>query len=310
MSVPSPTPLTGPMSALEAQALTLDDPRPHPPEDALAQLGHVLMTEVLDLLTETALEDFQATIAETLIGAFHSAAMRIERDADRARDELRRQADDFDGSEIGDVDLQAAALRARAADVATLSVEMVRDAAAQTYHVATGESWKPWRGNIRASRLTAAQVEAKDVLRAAKARRHQLVSPGATVVAFRAAPQANTQVDGGRIFDALNWARQSWPDMVLATTGAEGGEQRAIDWAKSHHVAVVLARPDFDRYGRRAIFVCNDQMLALDPVCVLTLPNSLDPLGRGERGDFGPALNLGQKAAEKGVRHLAVRLRG
>ena len=58
--------LTGQMSHFEAQALMLDDPRPHPPEEALIQLGHSLMTELLDLFGETALEDYQTIVSETL----------------------------------------------------------------------------------------------------------------------------------------------------------------------------------------------------------------------------------------------------
>ena len=42
------SPVTGAMSSFEAQALLLDDPRVHPAEDALQQLGHALMNEVLD----------------------------------------------------------------------------------------------------------------------------------------------------------------------------------------------------------------------------------------------------------------------
>uniref|UniRef100_B0T9B7 YspA cpYpsA-related SLOG domain-containing protein n=1 Tax=Caulobacter sp. (strain K31) TaxID=366602 RepID=B0T9B7_CAUSK len=306
----APSPLTGPMSVLEAQALMLDDPRPHPPEDALAQLGHAVMTEVLDLVGETALEDFQTTIAETLIGAFHSAAQRIEREADRARDELQRQARDFNGSEVGDTDLQAVTQRTRAADVAVLAVELIRDAAAQAYTLATGEVWQPWRGSVKASRVTAAQVEAREALRAIKARRQQAVDPGGVVIGFRAAPQADTAIDGGRIFDALNWAKATWPDMALATTGAKGGEKLAIKWAKSHGVTLVLARADFDRNGRAAPFRANDELLELEPVCVLTLANSLDVARGRDLKPFGPALNLAQKAAERGVRCVSVRLRG
>jgi hypothetical protein len=309
MTPSAPSPLTGPLTAFEAQALTLDDPRPHPSEDALTQLGHCAMTELLDLLAETALEDFQATLAETLIGAFHSAAQRIEREADRARDELNRHVRDFDGSEIGDTDLQEATRRTRAADVAVQAVEMIRDAAAQTYGLVTGEVWQPWRGSVRASRTTAAQVEARDAIRALKARRQNLLPAGAVVIGFRAAPQADTALDAGRIFDALNWARSAWPDMVLAVTGARGGEKLAQKWARSHGVATVLAKADFDRNGRAAPFRANDELLALEPVCVLTLANSLDPARGGDLKPFGPALNLAQKAAERGVRCVNVRLR-
>jgi hypothetical protein len=142
-----------------------------------------------------------------------------------------------------------------------------------------------------------------------RARRHRAVDPGTVVVGFRAAPQADTAVDAGRIFDALNWARQTWPDMALAVTGARGGEKLAQKWARSHGVTTVLARADFDRNGRAAPFRANDELLELEPVCVLTLANSLDAARRGELKPFGPALNLAQKAAERGIRCVTVRLR-
>lgn len=71
-------------TAFDVQAAALEDPRPHPTEAVLVQLGHAIMTELLDVVGDTALEDLQTTLAESLIGAFHSAAGRIERDADRA----------------------------------------------------------------------------------------------------------------------------------------------------------------------------------------------------------------------------------
>ena len=53
------SPLTGALTSFEAQALQLDDPRPHPAEAALDHLGHAVMTELLDVIADTALEDFQ-----------------------------------------------------------------------------------------------------------------------------------------------------------------------------------------------------------------------------------------------------------
>ena len=54
---------------------------------------------------------------------------RIEREADKARDDLNRFARDFDGSEVADVDLQEAKARADALDVAAEAVTFVRDGA-------------------------------------------------------------------------------------------------------------------------------------------------------------------------------------
>lgn len=296
-------------SAFDDLTATLGDMRPHPTEEALVQLGRALMTELLDLISDTALEDFQTLLGEALIGAFHSAAGRIERDADRARDAMRRLDRDFDGSEAADVELQEATARARAGDAATRAAEMIRDAAAETWTVATGEVWTAWRGSRRGTHLTAAQLEAKQAIRAIRNRRAGEADPGGPVVAFRGAPTADSRDDAARIFDALNWALAEWPDMALATTGAKGAEKLAIQWSKQKGVKLILARADFDAHGKAAPFRANDDLIALEPTCCLTLARSLDEARAADGRPFGPALNLGQKAMEQGVRHLAVRSR-
>ena len=55
-------------TTFDVQAAALEDPRPHPTEAALVQLGHALMTELIDLVGDTALEEVQAILAESLIG--------------------------------------------------------------------------------------------------------------------------------------------------------------------------------------------------------------------------------------------------
>lgn len=297
-------------TAFDVQAAALEDPRPHPTEAALTQLGHAIMTELLDLVGDTALEPVQAVLAECLIGAFHAAAGRIERDADRARDRVRQLERDFDGSEPADTDLHDAVREARGADVAQAAAELVRDACADTYATMTGEVWSPWRGSRRGSRLTAAQLDAKQALRAIARRRDAEAAPHGPVVAFRGAPAAVGAEDARRIFDALNWARGEWPDLALATTAARGAEQLALRWARQKGVTVVLARPDFDRFGKAAPFRANDDLLALEPVCCLTLAQTLEPDLSGGARPFGPALNLGELALAQGRRHLPIRRRG
>lgn len=296
-------------TAFDVMAAGLEDARPHPTETALVQLGHAMMTELLDVVGETALEDVQAILAESLIGAFHSAAGRIEREADRARDRMRVLERDFDGSELADTELQEATLKARSADVAQMAAELVRDAASEMYTTVTGEVWTAWRGSRRGTHLTAAQLEAKQALRGIEARRRAEQDPGGPIVAFRAAPTADTAADANRIFDALNWAKSQWPDMALATTGAKGAEKLAIRWARQKGVKLVLARADFERHGKAAPFRANDALLALQPACCLTLCKSLDPQRAGGETPFGPALNLAQQAAAQGLRHMAIRHR-
>ena len=294
-------------SAFDDLTASLGDQRPHPPEDALVQLGRTLMTELLDVISDTALENYQTILGEALIGAVHSAAGRIERDADRARDAMRALDRDFDGSEAADVELQEATAKARAGDAAILACELIRDAASETWTIATGEVWTAWRGSRRGTHLTAAQLEAKQAIRAIRSRNAGEADPRGPVIAFRGAPTADTAVDAGRIFDALNWAKQEWPDMALATTGAKGSEKLAIKWAQQKGVKLILARADFDAHGKAAPFRANDDLIALEPSCCLTLAHSVDR--SNDPQPFGPALNLGQKATEHGLRHMPIRAR-
>ena len=81
-------------SALADLSASLEDAAPLPTEDALVQLGRALMTELVDVISDTALEDYQTTLGEALIGAFHSAAGRIER-LRRQEGELQKVYPDF-----------------------------------------------------------------------------------------------------------------------------------------------------------------------------------------------------------------------
>jgi hypothetical protein len=281
--------------------------RRYPEDEALSHVGSAMMQELLDVMLDTPLED-HLLIAEGILGGLHTAAQRIEREADKARDEINRGVRDFDGSEVADTELQQATARARACDAALAAVEKIRDAAAGAYTIATGEVWSPWKGYIRQSPTTAALMDAKDAIRSNKAARHAATTPGAVIVAFRASPQAVSQTDASRIFDALNWARETYPTMALVTTGLHGAEKIAMRWAQQKHVTIVLAKADFNRHGRSAPFRANDEMMALDPVHVLTLAASLET-GGVESTPFGPALNLAQEAAKRGVPHIALRAR-
>jgi len=297
---------TADLDGFDAATAALQDPRPHPSEPQLTQLGRALMSEMLDMVLETALEDHAVTICETFIGGLHAGVQRLERESDRRREELARQLRDFDGSEVADVDLQEAKHGADAAGVAARALEIVRDAAAADYATATGEVWSPWRGSTRSSPTTAAQIDAQAALRAADSRRRDDADPGDFVVAFRASPRSDAPEDAGRIFDALNWARASWPQMSLALTGARGGERLAMRWAQQKGVRTILAKPDFERFGRAAPFRANDQLMALRPVCVLVLPESLGAAAEAGAPPFGPALNLAEQAARQGVRCVRI----
>ncbi|OHB26290.1 MAG: pyruvate carboxylase [Phenylobacterium sp. RIFCSPHIGHO2_01_FULL_69_31] len=299
---------TADLDAFDARTAALQDPRPHPTEPQLVQLGRALMDELLDTLLGSALEDHVTTIAETFIGGLHAGVQRLEREADRRRERLAEQLHAFDGSEVADVDLQEATRQAAALEVAVAALEFVRDSAAGAYGAATGETWSPWRGRVRRG-VSAAQIDAESALRLAETRRREGADPGAHVVAFRASPRTDAPEDASRIFDALNWAQAQWPQMSLALTGAKGGERLAKRWAQQKGVRLVLARVDFERHGRAAPFRANDQLMALQPVCVLVMPETLGPAAAAHAPPFGPAMNLADQACQRGVRCVRITAR-
>lgn len=301
--------LVGDITEFDRQVIALDDPRTYPTEAQLRQLGLAIMTEVIDVTANTALEDFQTIIAEAVIGGFHSAALRIEREADRSRDDVSRLHRDFDGSEVADTELQEATAKARQGDVATQAVEFMRDEAASVYTVATGEVWAPWKGSVKASKTTAAQIAAKDYMKAAKVAKTQLVQPGAQVIAFRGSKDATTQADANRIFDALNWAQGEYPNMVLAVSSAPGADNIARRWANQKKVDVIKVDTDFNRFKKAAPFRANDEMLQLDPVCSFTLPISVDPVRASETEASGIVLNYRQKAQGQALKHITITAR-
>lgn len=301
--------LTGDLNDFEALCAAARDDRPHPERDALEQLGLALMTETLDVIGDTALEDHVTPIAEGLIGAFHSISLRLQRDWDRAADDVKRLSRDFDGSEIADVELQNATAKAHAAHAAIQAVEMIRDRAAETYTAHTGEVWAPWRGSIRRSTATAAQIDGREALRVKRIQAMEGAAVGGHVVAVRGSPSANTRTDANRLYDALNWARAQWPDMQLATTKCPGVEQLAMNWARDHHVDHIRVPFDKAKHDRAAGFRANDAMMDLEPVLVLTLSHSLDPVRAAETEPFGIALNAAKRAQSMGIPHLEIRLR-
>ena len=291
--------------SLDGLAASFSDPRPFPSEDCLEQLGRSVMTEVLDVVLDSPLEDQASLIAEAFLSGLHAGVQRLERRADRRRDALAEAVRDFDGSEVQDQDLQERHGATAAADLAVRAMELVRDAAARVWATASGEAWAPARGGVRATTATAAQIDAAEALRARQARSLAESDPGDCVVAFRGAPAATTPEDASRIFDALNWALTEWPGMSLALTGAPGADQIAKRWASQKKVRLVLARADFERHGRAAPFRANDLIMAFRPICVLVLAASVAPNG-GARRPFGPALSLASAATAAGVRCVRV----
>ena len=297
---------TAGMNAYQGTCALADDDRGYPEQDQLVGTSQAIMSEFLDMIIDTALEDHIRTIAESLIGGVQSAIIRLTRDLDKATDKIKGLTRDFDGSEIMDVELHEATLTARRIEAAVTAIEMVRDTFAETYTVVTGEVWTPWKGSAGTSGATASLIDARDALKARRAKQQGRADVGENIIVFRGAKSANTDEDRVRIWSGLDRLHAKHLDMSLALTGSDGADKIAMMWAKAKHVRLVLVKVEFDRLGKAAPFRANDMMLELEPILVVTMPQSLNKARAEAHPPSGPILNMAQKSQKAGISTLVV----
>jgi hypothetical protein len=251
------------------------EPSPHaePPDpEAVSQTLAAVWSDLFDLFPETALEDDAEELAWGMVNLFHRAAVKRGAQVDRATDEIRCLLASADGSEIHTGELEAQIARARAAEVAMLGLETIREVAASLYMNETGSSWKP-AGRSRLNHspgLTSAVVEGRDYLRARSASRRTAAMPQGTPVVFAGGrlsfpDSEDAKTFAANVWDTLDKVRERVADMVLIHGGdAKGADRLAASWAERRKVPQVTFGLD-RRLGARAGFRRNEQMLSLNP---------------------------------------------
>ena len=244
--------------------------------------------------TFTALAD---AFADTLIGAldsepllwafvnlFHRHAQKLEKARDAIGQSIKKLTRDFDGSEIGDVELQDAQRDYERTDERLIEIILMRESAARKFKERFAKAWTPASGSMTGRNVTAAVVEARDYIREAQDRIARETCPEGTKVVFSGGADYE---DHGAIFAALDKARNRIGDMVLCHGGAsKGADHIAALWARERGVAQIRFTPDFTRHRKAAPFRRNDDMLAQKPRAVIIFPGN------------GITENLAQKAEE------------
>jgi hypothetical protein len=110
---------------------------------------------------------------------------------------------------------------------------------------------------------TASVIAAADFLAARRQRRIDAHAPQGPVVVFSGGQHWE---DYAQIWERLDQIKARVPAMVLATTGQDKGcDAIAAAWAARSGVALIAFTLD-RRYGKRAGFIRNDQLLKLQPV--------------------------------------------
>ena len=281
---------------------------PFPAEEEVKQLGHAILTEILDCFGKDATEEHAQRIAHYVLGGIQSAINYFDGQYDRAALELDDLNREQDGSEVKSGQLEEATGKARYFEALLMVLETFRDAGADTYHVATNQVWTPHRGSAKSVTTSFAMMEVAETLRRKAKRDNTGFDPGAQYVVFRGVQSANTEADAKLIYKALDWARNKFPNMHLAVTGNSGAEQIALTWAKNKKVV-----PHLDQLrkkeGNAAPFKCNDRLLALKPVMVLYMPAPTNPANEAEAKPNGITLNIAQKAQEARILTYRVALK-
>ncbi|MES2326271.1 MAG: DUF2493 domain-containing protein [Pseudomonadota bacterium] len=247
-----------------------------PESAAIEQTLAAIWSDLFALFPDTALEEDAEEIAWGLVNLFHRAAAKRSVQIDRATDEIRCLLASADGSEVHSTELERHIARAQAAEAAMLGLEAFREAAAGLYVNETGSSWRPATGSRpnHGAGLTSAVVEGRDFLRARAESRRRAAMPEGTPVLFAGgrlsfASAEEAKALAASIWETLDKVRDRVADMVLVHGGdGKGLDRLAASWAERRKVAQVAFGLD-RRLGSRAGFRRNEQMLSLNPRCLV-----------------------------------------
>lgn len=240
-------------------AITADMPDP-----MQMQLGvELLVTTLFDLLRDSRLEGIAERLAWGIVHSFHKVADSLDAEADRAARQVGVLIRENDGGEIAMTELEEAQTLCHGLDEARDAVACMRDHAAQMFHAETGRPWSSPRATLVSGKRTASVIAATDFLAARRRRRIDAHAPKGPVVVFSGGQQWE---DYALIWERLDQIKVRVSAMVLATTGQDKGcDAIAAAWAARAGVTVIAFTLD-RRYGKRAGFIRNDQLLKLQPV--------------------------------------------
>lgn len=280
------TSLAAQLAQLELGHLAIERSEPNasaelPDREAVEQTLAAVWSDLLALFPETAIEQDAEEIAWGLVNLFHRAAAKRNAQVDRAADEIRCLLASADGSEVHSSELERQIARAQAAEAAMVGLEALREAAAALYLNETGSSWRPATGSRpnHGASLTSAVVEGRDFLRARAESRRRASMPEGTPVLFAGGRLSFATADDAKtvanaVWDTLDTVREHVADMVLVHGGDSKGLDRiAAAWAERRKVAQVAFGLD-RRLGARAGFRRNEQMLSLNPRCLIAFGGS------------------------------------
>ncbi len=162
----------------------------------------------------TQLSDERESLLWGFVNMLDAQTQRLDRSADRLIPGLRDLQHEQDGSEIKSRELELTTDRVQNLSARRDAFERMRDAAAEDYLTATGQTWRPRSGShtSQTGKLTSAAIDARDFMRARKDRKTQAHLPEGTLVAVTGGKDVT---DPAAVFNRLDKVRAKYTDILF-----------------------------------------------------------------------------------------------
>ena len=289
--------------AIELFGLTEKDAQLPIPQDDYLQ--DAIIRETFEAffapLRNTGLEAEIEPLAHGLATLLQRRKVALTKEVDQTADRIKALTKTHDGSEISETALEDAQERFVQLREVVAAVETMADKAAECYELETGNGYIPAAGSRASKRAqeTGAVFEAKMLLEQhdrETAEKSKIT--GVPLIVSGATDWSDIDV----IFNTLDKVRERikqsrGEDIFICHKGAKhGAEMIAARWARARGISQARFDPRWAAHGRAAPFKCNDEML----------DDKFAPTGVVLFGGNGVALNLGQKAEDKGITVMRV----
>ncbi len=162
----------------------------------------------------TQLADERESLLWGFVNMLDAQTQRLDRSADRLIPGLRDLQHEQDGSEIKSRELELTTDQVQNLSARRDAFERMRDAAAEDYLNATGQTWRPRTGShtSQTGKLTSAAIDARDFMRARKDRKTQAHLPEGTLVAVTGGKDVT---DPAAVFNRLDKVRAKYTDILF-----------------------------------------------------------------------------------------------
>ena len=249
------------------------DPRPLPDPTQSAGAVYDSFDAIQGAIENTRLADDLQSILWDQVNVWQRALDRMQKLLDQNEQDQRTAQREQDGSEIKSVELETLLNEGMSLIERRNCMEFFRDHAAQRFSAIVGFMWNAGnKSRISYNGLTASVIASRDFINAQAIAKERILLPSGARVAFTGGEDCS---DHRAIWAKLDEVKTRHPDMILMHGGsAKGADKIAACWADNRGVVQIAFKPNFAKHGRGAPFKRNEELMAAQPVALVSFPGS------------------------------------